>query len=253
MSLRIENSMSLVSNHFSFEKHSAMLPPSLTSFGSPENTAKRSIPEFALMFLLGWLPDPIGSKVRGLIYPKLFKSWGKNVTSKPNLDITNAAVISVGEKSTLMPYAVLQATSTDSSITLEKGAMLDRGAFVTTVYGFKECHIHLAENAYIGPFSFVVGPGNISIGKNSMIGSHVGIYANNHNFSDLSTPIRDQGLTRQGIIIGEDCWLGAGVKVVDGVTIGNGCVIGAGAVVTKDIPDYSVAVGVPAHVVSKRK
>lgn len=51
--------------------------------------------------------------------------------------------------------------------------------------------------------------------------------------------------------IGSDCWLGASVTVCPGVTIGDGCVIGAGAVVTKDIPPYSFAAGVPAKVIRK--
>jgi acetyltransferase-like isoleucine patch superfamily enzyme len=53
-------------------------------------------------------------------------------------------------------------------------------------------------------------------------------------------------------VIEDDCWLGDGVKVLDGVTIGRGSVIGAGAVVTKDIPPFSVAVGVPARVIKTR-
>ena len=53
-------------------------------------------------------------------------------------------------------------------------------------------------------------------------------------------------------MIEDDCWLGHGVTVLDGVTIGKGSVIGAGAVVTKNIPPYSVALGVPAKVVKSR-
>lgn len=68
----------------------------------------------------------------------------------------------------------------------------------------------------------------------------------------MELPIREQGVTREGIIIEDDCWLGSGVKVLDGVTIGKGCVIGANSVVTKDIPPYSVAVGAPARVIKKR-
>jgi acetyltransferase-like isoleucine patch superfamily enzyme len=53
-------------------------------------------------------------------------------------------------------------------------------------------------------------------------------------------------------VIEDDCWLGTGVKVLDGVTIGQGSVVGAGAVVTKDIPPYSVAVGIPSKVIAQR-
>jgi acetyltransferase-like isoleucine patch superfamily enzyme len=86
-----------------------------------------------------------------------------------------------------------------------------------------------------------------------MIASHSGIYANNHNFADPTQPICKQGNSYKGITVEEDCWLGSGVRVLDGVTIGRGSIIGAGAVVTKDIPPYSIAVGVPAKVVSQRK
>ena len=65
--------------------------------------------------------------------------------------------------------------------------------------------------------------------------------------------IREQGLTTKGIEIGDDCWLGYGVKVLDGVTIGQGSIVGAGAVVTKNLPPYSIAVGVPAKVIGSRQ
>ncbi len=54
------------------------------------------------------------------------------------------------------------------------------------------------------------------------------------------------------IRLGRDVWLGAGVRVLKGVTVGDGCVVGAGSVVNKDLPPYSIAVGVPAKVVRSR-
>jgi len=74
----------------------------------------------------------------------------------------------------------------------------------------------------------------------------------NHIYKDPKTPIRLQEIRAIGIIIEDDVWLGVGSTVLDGVTIGKGSVIGAGAVVTKDIPPYSIAVGVPAKVIKKR-
>ncbi|MBW4484855.1 MAG: acyltransferase [Tildeniella torsiva UHER 1998/13D] len=86
-----------------------------------------------------------------------------------------------------------------------------------------------------------------------MIASHCSMYANNHGFNDLTRPMHSQPLTTLGITIEDDCWLGTGVRVLDGVTIGIGSVIGAGAVVSRDIPPYSIAVGVPARVIKSRK
>ena len=81
----------------------------------------------------------------------------------------------------------------------------------------------------------------------------VKIVAVDHVYDDPQRPIREQGITAQGIVIEDDVWLGAGATVVDGVTIGRGSVIGAGAVVTTDMPPYSIAVGIPAKVVKDRR
>ena len=64
--------------------------------------------------------------------------------------------------------------------------------------------------------------------------------------------MNSQGLTKKGIAIGEDVWIGAGCKILDGVHIGNGTVIGAGSVVTKDIDAHLIAFGVPAKVAGRR-
>jgi serine acetyltransferase len=101
--------------------------------------------------------------------------------------------------------------------------------------------------------SIIAGPGDVRIGQNCMIAGQCGVIANNHIFSNPHIPIREQGVTREGIVIEDDCWLGMGVKVLDGVTIGMGSVIGVGTVVTKNVPPFSIAVGVPAKVIDSRQ
>jgi len=75
----------------------------------------------------------------------------------------------------------------------------------------------------------------------------------NHEIPERGVLIRDKPDKRAPIQIGKDVWLGAGVKVMAGVSIGDGCVVGAGAVVTRDLPPYSIAVGVPAAVIRTRE
>lgn len=95
---------------------------------------------------------------------------------------------------------------------------------------------------------------SINIGANCMIAQHCAFMPYQHGFADADRPMREQPLTSQGdIVLEDDVWLGANVCVLDGVTIGQGAIVGAGAVVTKDIPPYAIAGGVPAHVIRFRE
>lgn len=112
--------------------------------------------------------------------------------------------------------------------------------------------IKIGDNCSINSFCHISGNGGVEIGNNVLIATQCVLISANHNFENTGIPISEQRETREKIKIEDDVWLGAGVKVLAGVTIGRGSVIGAGAVVTKDIPPFSIAVGVPAKVVRKR-
>ncbi len=97
-----------------------------------------------------------------------------------------------------------------------------------------------------------MGAGRITIGDHVIMGQMVTIHVGDHIFEDRTRRIDEQGVVHQGVVIGDDCWIGAKVAVLDGVTIGQGSVIGAGSVVTRSIPPYCVAVGNPARVIRER-
>lgn len=82
-----------------------------------------------------------------------------------------------------------------------------------------------------------------------MFGPFVSIFAATHEVGVQSR--RDGVEYAAPVTIGDDCWIGGNVTIMPGVTIGKGCTIGAGSVVTKDIPEFSVAIGSPAKVVKK--
>jgi len=202
-----------------------------------------------LQALFGWIPLSIGSKIRRYMYRSLVGKMGQGVTIGVGFDMAGAKGIFLEEKCAIEVNGHLDCWDDDNSrITLRTRSRLDQGAHLQALGG----HIEIGEGTYIGPYFCAAGPGNIRIGKHCMIASHSSMYANNHVFSDPTIIIGAQGVTAEGIVIEEDCWLGTGVRVLDGVTIGRGSVIGAGAVVTKDIPPFSIAVGVPAKVIAKR-
>ncbi len=104
--------------------------------------------------------------------------------------------------------------------------------------------------------SCVINPlvSDIIIGKHCMIAAKCAFVSYQHEAGSIERPMREQPLTSRGdIVLEDDVWLGLQVCVMDGVTIGKGAVVGAGSVVTKDIPAYTVAAGVPARVIRERR
>ena len=106
--------------------------------------------------------------------------------------------------------------------------------------------IVLGENVFMNYDCIMLDGGYIRIGKHTLIGPHCQFYTPQHPMDYVER--REEKETAYPITIGEDCWLGGNVVVCPGVTIGNRCIIAAGSVVTKDIPDDSLAAGVPAVV-----
>lgn len=93
---------------------------------------------------------------------------------------------------------------------------------------------------------------DIEIGASTLIADWTYICDFDHKTDDLGLPIKDQGLVKSPVRIGPDCWLATKVTVTRGADIGRGVVIGANSVARGNIPEYSVAVGIPAVVVRDR-
>ena len=106
-------------------------------------------------------------------------------------------------------------------------------------------NITLGKGIFINTGCHFQDQGGITIGDGTLLGNDVVLTTMNHDFDP------DQRTTTYPapIVIGKKVWLGSSVTVVPGVTIGDGAIIGAGAVVTKDIPPYTIAAGVPARVI----
>ncbi|MBQ8224665.1 MAG: sugar O-acetyltransferase [Bacteroides sp.] len=109
--------------------------------------------------------------------------------------------------------------------------------------------IQIGEQVFINHNCVMLDCGYIRIGRHTLIGPNCQFYTPQHPMDYLER--RKPQETGLPITIGEDCWLGGSVVVCPGVTIGNRCIIAAGSVVTKDIPDDSLAAGCPAVVKKK--
>ena len=105
----------------------------------------------------------------------------------------------------------------------------------------------IGERTYIGPKAVIGVGGPIRIGAGVQAGAGLTITAEAHRADETGSFVSGH-TERRGITIGDSCWLGNNVSILDGVEIGADCVIGANSLVTRSIPAGSVAYGIPAQV-----
>jgi len=122
----------------------------------------------------------------------------------------------------------------------------------TILKGYFKNQMIIGDGSWIGQQCFFHSAGGIIIGRNVGIGPGVKIITSFHDEESVAKPIIHSQISLAPVEIGDDCDLGIGTIVLPGVKIGKGVQVGAGAVVTKDLPEFSVAVGVPARVIRFR-
>jgi acetyltransferase-like isoleucine patch superfamily enzyme len=172
---------------------------------------------------------------------------GRNVTIK------HGYLFQAGKNLILEDDVFINALSYNG-ITLGDNVSMARGCTLicTGVIANKGIGISIGDNTGINSGVFIGGQGGVTIGNNVIIGPGTKIFSENHNFQDIAIPIKDQGVTRKGVNIKNNCWIGAGVTILDGVTIEEGCIIAAGSVVNKNVDSNSIIAGVPGKLIKKR-
>ncbi len=160
---------------------------------------------------------------------KYFNKFGPGSVIKWNAEflITDGAILEAGDEITIQNYAFFQLTKPNPKV-------------------------YIGNNTVIGRHCMVTAKNKILIGSNVLLGAYVQIIDHNHGIHAGRT-IRSQPAEIGEVVIGDDTWIGAGVKILMNSHIGNGAIIGSNAVVTGDIPANAIAVGVPARVVGYRK
>ena len=114
------------------------------------------------------------------------------------------------------------------------------------------CRIEIGDHSFIGRRNLITAAGVVSLGPFCLTGPDCRFLSADHDFASPFVPYLAAPVTHGGNIrLGANCWIGANVTILKGVTIGHGCVIGASSTVMRDVPPFSIAVGVPARVVKR--
>lgn len=173
----------------------------------------------------------------------LHGQWHNANFDKPLLEERRNAELLCHAFNTAMPGSDAQQTALDALL----GTSAPEGLTVLSpVYFDYGKYTRFGKGTFVNHGCYFMDGGTIHIGENVFIGPFCGFYTASHpiGFAD-----RNKGLERAlPITVGDNCWFGANVSVMQGVTIGAGCVIAAGSVVTGDIPENCLAAGVPAQI-----
>jgi len=202
-----------------------------------------------ILALFASLPTAFASALRPRVYRSFLGKIGSNCFIEEGVRFRIPQKIFLGDRVFVGKNCDIDVEYPDGKIRIGDDAHISRDTIILAGVGETIINQHVS----IGARSFIYGSGGVEIGRDSLLADHVRIMAGNHKYKDASKLIRLQGARVKKTTIGQDVWLGSSVIVLGGVTVGDGAVVGAGAVVNKDIPSYSVAVGVPAKIIGKRE
>lgn len=178
-----------------------------------------------------------------------FLKTGKKVFVGKNTIIHNSINISFGNSVTINNNCYIDGFSSEK---IQFGNCVKIGSYSTlsatshlSKFGKG---LKIGNNSAVGQFTEFGAAGGIEIGNDVIMGSYISFHSENHNFSDNTKLIREQGVISKGIKIGNNVWVGAKVTFLDGCIVGDNSVVAAGAVVNGIYPNNSIIGGIPAKV-----
>lgn len=192
----------------------------------------------------------LGYLLRKKILGPLFLTCGKSLILGKGIVLRKPGHIILGDNVAIDDFVMLDGCCEEEpAIRIGDNAIVSKGSVIQAKTG----PLSIGDNCDIGAHTVLTSVSGITLASSVLIAGNCYIGGARYHLDNLNTPIMGQGIYSRGpISIGEGSWIGASATILDGVTIGKGCVIGAGSLVTADIPDYGVAVGVPARVIRSR-
>ncbi len=197
------------------------------------------------------LPGALGFLIRRWLWGRLlFARCGGGAVFGRNISLFHPRRMVLGERVAIDDDCRLDAERCErGEFALGDDVIVSRGSLLSALHG----HLKLGPRVSVGANCLLYSAGGIDIGADTMLAANCYLGGGSYAVRGArERPISNQIQPGRGLVIGEDCWLGAGVTVIDGVKIGKGSVIAAGAVVIRDVEPFSVMAGVPARRIGYR-
>ena len=187
------------------------------------------------------MPGAVGYVLRKALMLPLFQQVGRGVQIGRSVSVRHPGKITIGRNTAIDDLCLLDARGVESGqFTIGSDVIISRG--VTLVSKTDRGDIEIGDHTTIGKNCMLSSSGGIRLGEWVNIAGMCYFGGGRYRKDRTDVPMMKQEVYTEGpVVIGDDCWIGAGVRVLDGVTIGRGSVIGAGAVVHEDVPAYTIA------------
>lgn len=217
--------------------------------GKPDFNIDKRIP-LGYLFTIGRIY--LFGLVRGSFRKLFMKNVGKKLFIGSKVRILNKSKICIGNNVRIENNTTINALSEEGVFLGDRvkigeySKMLCTGSLSNLGRG-----ISIGNDSSFSEYTFFGCAGGISIGNNVIAGQNVRFHAENHLYRNKSELIRKQGVSRKGIVVGDNCWIGSGVTILDGTKIGNNTVIAAGAVVSGEYEDNCILGGIPARMIGE--
>ncbi len=204
-----------------------------------------------IVTLFSSVSGALGFALRKIFFRKLFKKIGRNVVFGRNMTIRHPKKIEIGDNVVFDDNTVIDAKGKDNKgIKIGNNVVIGRASTISCKGG----DIEIGNYSNIGPGNIIISESSIKIGRYVFTAGQLYMIAGgNHSFDRKDIPIwRQPSVSKGGIIIEDDIWIGASSTILDGVKIGKGAIIGAATLVHRRIKPFTVNLGVPAQMVKKR-
>jgi acetyltransferase-like isoleucine patch superfamily enzyme len=204
-----------------------------------------------IMLAASVTPGALGYALRKSLYRFLFARLGRGVNFGRNVSLRCPSRMCVGDRVAIDDDCALDARGAEDSdgFVIGDDTLVARQCFL----GVKHGRLRIGRRCSIGPQTVMSAVSAIEIGDDVLVAGQCYVGGARYHAVRGAGPMAKQGVYSEGpVTIGDDVWLGAGARIIDGVQVGAGAIIGAGAVVTRSVPPNAIAVGVPARVVGER-